>query len=64
MVDADLYRLNVELVPNRQHLINITGSRETVIDVALRVILDSAPAWNEYAGYRPLFSIDCYKVAR
>lgn len=65
MADADLYRMEVSHAPSRRQLVSITGSRETVLDVALRVMLDSAPLWNgEYAGHRPTFSVDLWKVTR
>jgi hypothetical protein len=36
-----LYYMRVETM-NRRTLVHITGTRETVLDVALRVVLDNA----------------------
>lgn len=41
-----LYNCSVKHYADNQTLLHITGSRETVINTALRVILDSAPNWN------------------
>ena len=60
MTDEDLYVLRVETVAGRQQLLQITGTRGTVIEVALRVMLDSAEPWN--ARFRPMFQVDVYKV--
>ncbi len=56
-----LYFLTVETVQNRQQLIAITGSRDTVLDAALRVILDAAPSWQELR-VRPTFTITAQAI--
>ena len=60
MTDEDLYVLRVETIAEHRQLLQITGTRETVIEVALRVMLDSAGPWN--ARLRPMFQVDVYKV--
>lgn len=58
----DLYNLQVESTLHHQQLLSIIGARETVIDAALRVILDCAPEWKE--GFRPMFAIHAWKVSK
>lgn len=64
--EADLYYMSVTHPASGQQLIMVTGTRETVLDMALRVMLDSAPRWSEgrYARHRPTFAVDTWKVPR
>ena len=49
--------------PDRGLLIQVTGRRETVIEAALNVILDSAPYWDEsHTWPRPMFTVDVQRV--
>jgi hypothetical protein len=57
-----LYHATVEAVFNRQRLIMLTGSRETVLDAALRVMLDCAPAWHEPNAITPMFQVNVQRV--
>ncbi len=56
-----LYFLTVEIVQNGQQLIAITGSRDTVLEAALRVILDAAPSWQEFR-VRPTFTVTAQHI--
>ena len=63
---GDLFYLTIE-GPTGSQLLAITGSRETTIEASLRVILDAAPSWEmiDQGRYpRPMFKINCIKVAR
>lgn len=56
---------SVRVYTYREQLLQMVGSRETVVEAALRVILDSAPPWQ--AGPRggfnsPMFSVDVQKI--
>jgi hypothetical protein len=66
MSDGDIYRMEVTHTASRQQLVTIAAERETVLDVALRVMLDAAPLWSEgeHAGYRPTFDVTVWKVTR
>jgi hypothetical protein len=66
MSDGDIYRMEVTHTASRQQLVAIAAERETVLDVALRVMLDAAPLWSEgeYAGHRPTFDVTVWKVTR
>lgn len=68
MADTDLYTMAVTSNVNGEQLVAITGSRETVLDVALRVMLDAAPRWDDPRapryGIRPTFMVDVYRVTR
>lgn len=43
------------MMSGRHQLLTITGKRDTVIEAALRVILDSAPSWDK--GEPPAFEV-------
>lgn len=62
-MNNDLYILTVSSNFDRRQLLNITGSRHTIIDAALRVILDCAPAWDDRAVI-PAFNIDVRKISK
>lgn len=68
MADDDLYTMRVSSNVNGEQLVAITGSRETVLDVALRVMLDAAPRWDDMSapryGIRPTFAVDVDRVTR
>ena len=58
----DLYILSVETM-SRNQLLRITGERGTVIDAALRVIVDCAPDWkNRDAAFEGSFQVNIQKV--
>lgn len=57
-----LYSVQVESMNDHRLLLNITGKRETVINAAMRVILDSAPRWNEFMRMRPTFGITVSEI--
>lgn len=58
MSDEKIY--NVRVLCQNQLLLHITGERQTVIETALRVCLDSAKPWN--ARMNPMFNIEVYEV--
>lgn len=64
MAGEPLYSLRVN-GPDRSQLLMVTGSRATVVEAALNVVIDSAPWWEE--GYRwpsPGFTVDVHQVTR
>lgn len=66
MSEDTLYRVEVDVIGgDRMRLISITGARETVLDAALRVILDCAPVWTEQRYWTtPMFGVNCYRIER
>ena len=56
MTKEPLYYLTVSSEVNGVQLIAVTGQRDTVIDAALRVIIDAAPQWQDYRGM-PTFRV-------
>ncbi len=58
-----LYSIRVESNgANRQTLLQITGARDTVLDAAVRVMLDCTPAWNPQTVTLPQFSVYAFTV--
>jgi hypothetical protein len=58
MTDEPLYYLRVQ-GPDRGRLAEVTGTRATVIEMGLRVILDQAPLWKDtYRWPSPAFTFD------
>jgi hypothetical protein len=51
-----LYYVRVE-APDRRILVQITGTRETVLDVALRVVLDNAESLQGSSNF--FFTVYC-----
>lgn len=41
-----LYIMRVEGGMRRQQILQITGGRDTILEAAVRVMLDCAPAWD------------------
>lgn len=58
--DEALYSLSVESVQNRRQLVQMVGSRETLLEVAVRVMLDCSPAWDQ--PMTPTFTVTILKV--
>lgn len=57
-----LYVVSVEDMRSRGELLRMTGSRDVVIETALRVIVDCAPTWNANEFARPTFGITISEV--
>lgn len=61
-----IYRVDVEGPYQgraRQHLLDITGQRATVIEAALRVILDCGQDWQEQQQWgSPAFEVRVIKI--
>lgn len=63
MTDKEpLYNVQVESMSEHKLLLTMTGKRDTVIDASMRVILDSAPRWNELMRMRPTFGITISEI--
>lgn len=58
LTDADLYTVRVETY--NQVLLQLVGERSTVIETALRVMLDCAPAWSD-VRQQPMFNLYVHK---
>ena len=57
-----LYSVTVESPLSHQRLLQVSGERATVIEMALRVILDHAPdSWRTGFG-TPAFTVNVFKV--
>jgi len=63
MSDDDLYSLRVETWRGEQ-IAQLTGSRETLLDVAMRVMLDYAPAWDPAEAGYPQFRVFMMRFKR
>lgn len=62
--EEDFYYAIIEDFRNMQ-LLNMVGTRDTVIECALRVILDSAPDWKESNSWpRPHFRFTVTKIKK
>lgn len=61
-MDEPLYYMTVESNWNRRQLIAVTGERSTVVEMALRVIVDAAPVWQDAHMVTPMFSVNVQKV--
>jgi hypothetical protein len=59
----EIYSVRV-LTWHGEEVLRISGRRDTVIEAALRVILDYAPAWNLAQAATPQFRIAIYGVSR
>lgn len=57
-----LYNVRVESNHDHGLLLQVVGKRETVLDAALRVCLDSAPTWDTRNWISPMFSIHVQEI--